>query len=521
MCDSHGMRFRLACLGALVAACGGGNVDETEDPLTSVTARAREMQVEGVVYVERGASEGEIVEAAREQTKSLFGALMHASIGGNHRELDQIDPKTFVSRDVDVIEADGAKSPMREVKYTYLDRAVVPKEMSRRSTLPTAVLMRSLDYGNDAARDAVVKACTLNDQEARDDARGGFLWYNFDPTRATCVVAVEAESTKVKEAQRGLSANQVARAQVDRIYLPTTVRLGVDETNSRVSYPEYDKLFAGGVEAGKLKIGLLSGRLSHEHVSAALDDGYFEWLYALYVLKDEHKGFKVDKIDPSVDISSVVISGKTFSGITLDNVIRWHIFDDGYPTGATATDKKALKEEVGRRLENRWLTLSLPIDVTMRGATRRVTVEVHTLFGAENQQEPYKRGIRENDVFVYNGHSYIGQGPLDPSNFRSSDFPKSYQILFFDGCVSYNYYHEDYFALKGPGTLELITNGIEAPEQWSGYAEGRFLSELIQGKASYESLLEAAKDTDPLRVVDGELDNRYDPRANPIVITEP
>ena len=94
--------------------------------------------------------------------------------------------------------------------------------------------------------------------------------------------------------------------------------------------------------------------------------------------------------------------------------------------------------------------------------------------------------------------------------------------MFVDGCVSYNYYEKDYLPLKSGGTknLELITNGLEAPSWRSGYAVGQFVSTLVNGKqASYLDLLTAAEATDSLRVVDGEVDNKYDPAATPITVT--
>jgi hypothetical protein len=93
--------------------------------------------------------------------------------------------------------------------------------------------------------------------------------------------------------------------------------------------------------------------------------------------------------------------------------------------------------------------------------------------------------------------------------------------MFVDGCVSYNYYEKDYIPLKEGGTknLDLITNGIEAPAYRSGYALGRFVATLINGKqASYKELLQSAAATDSLRVVDGELDNTYTPARFPITV---
>ena len=66
----------------------------------------------------------------------------------------------------------------------------------------------------------------------------------------------------------------------------------------------------------------------------------------------------------------------------------------------------------------------------------------------------------------------------------------------------------------------MVTNGLEAPAWRGGYANGAFLVKLLDGRAeSYKDLLVAAKDTDPLRVVDGELDNEFRPDRYRITIT--
>ena len=128
----------------------------------------------------------------------------------------------------------------------------------------------------------------------------------------------------------------------------------------------------------------------------------------------------------------------------------------------------------------------------------------------------------------YNGHSYIGYGPLDPTNFTGADFTKGYQILFIDSCVSYNYYEKDYFKLKAGGSsnLDMVTNGLETWTTGSGAALGKFLARLTDGsQASWLDLLKSAEipdaysfGGDALRVVDGELDNVFKPTKTAIVV---
>jgi hypothetical protein len=158
------------------------------------------------------------------------------------------------------------------------------------------------------------------------------------------------------------------------------------------------------------------------------------------------------------------------------------------------------------------------------GAAKDLTIRIETIFGIEEDPKPHQRALSRGDVVIYNGHSYIGYGPLDPDNFKNTRFPSSYQLFFFDSCVSYNYYEKDFFTLKEGGSknLDLITNGLEAPEWMSGEAEGKFLVKFLSGQnPSYQVLLEAAKATDSLRVVDGEIDNRFHPDRTSVKLSPP
>ena len=214
-------------------------------------------------------------------------------------------------------------------------------------------------------------------------------------------------------------------------------------------------------------------------------------------------------------------SGKTVN-LKLADIVSLGGWGGG-PAGLTSAERDEVKKLVGQALYLHWVTFEAPVSVKVGAeAEKQATVKIIGYFGAESGSTPHKFGLKNSDVFIYNGHSYIGYGPLDPSNFSAADFPKSYQIMFVDGCVSYNYYEKDYIPLKEGGTqnLDLITNGVEAPSYRSGYALGRFVATLLNGKqASYRELLDAASATDALRVVDGEVDNLYTPAKKPIVVT--
>src|SRR5262245_14728932 len=133
----------LIALAGLLACSSSDETATNDDDLTSITARSRELKFEGVVYVEPDATDEIIQGAVRTQTQSAFGPLLHKDIGVNSRELAAIDPRTFKRRKVtmfDTNKADDAGKPLLEVKYTYTDNAVVPVALSRRSSLPLALL---------------------------------------------------------------------------------------------------------------------------------------------------------------------------------------------------------------------------------------------------------------------------------------------------------------------------------------------------------------------------------------------
>ncbi|MBL9021553.1 MAG: hypothetical protein JNL21_05110 [Myxococcales bacterium] len=506
---------------ALLGPLGCDDVSQTEGDLTSVRARSRELRFEGRVFVEPGTSDDEILRLVHKQTKTAFGPLRTSEVMVNNRELKGVDPATFVKRDVTVVdtEAGGEGAPMVEVRYTYVDDAVVPKSMSSRSSLAGAVLRP--DYQSESQR--ILEECTPNDSHARDFASA--LWYVFEPSGRKCGEAIATEQASIDEARAKLTdvESQVAKVDAERLYLPVTFALGADKTNKGKSYPEYDRLFSGGVKDDKLVISLINGLIDHEPgTELHRDSGYGEWLDTLQEIFEAQPGFKVVEVEDGADIFSYELgSGKSVT-LTFDDIIA---MDDGTaPQGLSHAEKSELEALVAERVADKWITFELPVTVQIGdGDAKDFGIQITTFFGHAETTTPFKHAIKNSDVFLYNGHSMIGSGPLDPRNFTKSDFPESYQILFVDGCVSYNYYEADYVPLKEGGTknLDLITNALESPAWRSGYALGQFISLLIDGNgASYLELLQSAEATGSgLRVVDGELDNEYSPDSDPITIT--
>ncbi|MBX3208559.1 MAG: hypothetical protein KF764_26235 [Labilithrix sp.] len=522
------LRF-LASVAAVVALAGCASEEGSdatagdEDDLTSLTARQRALMFEGVVYVDKDTPDAKVLETVHAQTKSAFGALLHSEVAAQTREFQNVDPASFKKRKVLVVDAavpNDAGREMLEVRYTYKDNAVVPVKMARKTALSLALL----GQGHVPKTKAIVEACTKNDKEARDDADSGLLWYGFDPQRASCRRAMEREQQTIDRETGALAdpRTMIPASRANRVLLPVTMQLSRADNATRATYPEYDRLFAGASEPGVLTLVLLSGRLSHKRVEARKDSGYYEWLAALDVIFAENPDFELKKIEPNENLSTISAEGKRYTNLGFKDFIQWTVYGRGWPQGMPPSSRDNIAKTVADKLDMHWVTFEKKVKVSIGGAEAKdLTIRIETLFGAEEDATPHRRGLKNGDVFIYNGHSYIGEGPLDPAHFKPESFSRGYQLLWFDSCVSYNYYEKDFFTLKQGGSreLDLVTNGLEAPEYLSGEAQGYFVNKLIGGSMpSYQTLLAAAKATDALRVVDGEIDNRFDPNRTPIRI---
>jgi hypothetical protein len=260
------------------------------------------------------------------------------------------------------------------------------------------------------------------------------------------------------------------------------------------------------------------------------DEGWREWLMQLREVFKARAGWKLASAEGLTTPLSFSVGGKSYTAASMLDVIKWELDGTGWPAGLPTADQRALRVAVGKQFYQRWLRFELPLKVKIgTAAAVPVILTYDNYFGAGSSSQPHKRGIKQADVFLYNGHSYIGYGPLDPSNFSSSDMPASYQIFFIDSCVSYNYYEKDYFKLKtgASANLDIITNGLETWTTGSGAALGRFIAGLTNGsQLSWSALLKTAEvpyayswGGDALRVVDGELDNLYKPTTKKITVS--
>jgi hypothetical protein len=526
----------LLLAAAAPMGCAGEETTTTgdEEDLTSVTARERALTIEGYVYVDANASDYTILNAVKRQNKSGFGALRNNDISANNRELAEIDAKGFVKEKVTVVDPanpTAAGTPALRVRYKYTDRALVPVSMAKRSSLSMALL-----EGNYQAQSKrILKECTEN--TAHDQEFESAIWYVFNPTLSSCKTAMGTEQKAIDEARKGLSdpATQIVAGEYNRLYLPVTAKLEGVSTTTKKTYPEYDKLWAGGVQPGKMVISMVGGVMADwaagEAPAVIEDMGYTAFFEQMREIFKVRPSFKLVGAD-GVDMTTFTVGTNTIKNVTWADINNWELNRTGYPASiTTSADKLALRKAVADKIFKHWLHFEAPFSVAIGGAgAKPVTVVINTYYGAESDETPHREAINNSDVVIYNGHSYIGSGPLDPSRYDTSDFPGSYQLFFFNSCVSFNYYEKDFFKMKegGEANLDMVTNGLESWLSGSGASMGRFVGTLINGKQlSYKDILnETAKGApgyevgqDPLRVVDGELGNAYKPTKTPIVVT--
>lgn len=530
-------RFALtAALTTALAGTTGCDVDAPvtgdEEDLTSNTARERNMVFEGYVYVSPSASDATILSEVKRQNKSAFGALRNAQISANNRELADVDVATFVREPVTLVDAanpKGAGTPMVRVRYRYTDRALVPISMAKRTAVSLAVMHGN--YQSQSKR--ILKECTEN--TSHDQEFESAIWYVFNPTLDSCRTAINAEQAAIDTAHKGFSETQVTKEETTRLYMPITVKLEATKTSTAKTYPEYDQLWSGhGVSDGELVVSIVSGVMADwaagEKPELSKDTGYHMYFQQMAEIQKVYPNLKLVTTE-GTDLTTFTVGTKTVSNVTWKDLMNWELSSTGWPSNITFSERDKLRQAVAAKLAKHWLRFEQPVSVKIStAAAKDITVVINTYYGAETDDAPHRRALSSSDVVIYNGHSYIGAGPLDPSRYDESDFPSTYQLFMFNSCVSFNYYEQDFFTMHegGTATLDMITNGLESPVAGSGPTVGRLVGALLDGKQHpYKELLATAANGSPgtevgvdaLRVVDGEVDNTYKPSKKKITVT--
>jgi hypothetical protein len=135
--------------------------------------------------------------------------------------------------------------------------------------------------------------------------------------------------------------------------------------------------------------------------------------------------------------------------------------------------KQGFKEKVVKKA-NDYEIHSLDKTVTRKDG-RRVHIQMLRLLGETDLKEKnsdiyakfFVKAIRQSDVIVYEGHSGFGMN-LNAKNLQDRArepvvFNKSKrQVFFFDSCSSYSYFMQMFSTAKNPGTLDILSNGLQS-----------------------------------------------------------
>ncbi len=348
---------------------------------------------------------------------------------------------------------------------------------------------------------------------------------------------ITAEGQAITAAAAKLSPGTISSAEANRWFLPITARLDPVKAGSPAS-PEYDRLFGIGTDKSQVVIYAFFGVDKDENDP---DDVLgVEAARFLRTILRARPNLRPTHTAPFTWLLDFQVDGKKLEGITYDRALTWVVDKSGYPAevGADAAKIKLLRQQVMQKLAERWIYWDLPLSVKdSKGVQKTVTVELRTFYGYEDgsadarqhAQWRYLEAFWYGDVFLYNGHSHFGHGPLEPTNYGAGNWNDRYQIMMVNSCLSFNYYQKDFLDMKPGGSknLETIVNGLPSWVWGGGDVLARFVDGVIGARATYADLLQAMRlDTpwgekgyDPMRVVDGEVDNAYSPTKAPLAVT--
>jgi len=522
------------CL-ALSLSCGQDDpLVRGGDDLTSKAAVERNLTIKSFVYVAENASDYTVKSAVTRQIRTAFGPLRIAKISVDDRELkNNVDPTTFTSQQVEVMKKDAqgnltSVKKVKKVSYTYKARALVVKSKANKTSFSLALLMGS--YQSFVSE--IIKKCVENYEHDQEFASS--FWYVFSPNEHSCQQLINDELTEIQSERTGLTDTQVGEKELERRFLPVTAKLEA-VTAPKTTYPEYDRLYKlSDPTADRIKVYQIMGVASHagdpDDERFENDLGFKEFFKGLKILADTWASIKV-AANSDCDPFSFTYDGTSYT-TDIAEAYKWVVKGSGFPAAIPADEEGKFLRAFYDNLVLKWIKLEVPLDVKASHVSRRMTLELNYLFGTESGysvRSYFRKAFKSGDVVLYNGHSYIGSGPLDPNNYSANDFPNKYQIFFFNSCVSYNYYGVDYFDLKSGGTqqLDLVNNGIEVYISNGGMSMAQFITAVFDKQPQTWLKILARTQVknwysvhDPNRAVDGEQDNSYDPTKTPIEVKE-
>jgi hypothetical protein len=526
---------------AALAACSSSDepIEQSasgSEDLTGTTSAERPIHFESQVYVAVGASDDVIKTAIARQVKTAIGALRLPKVSLNDRAAQSnLDPSRWTRRVLTVKDpaSPANTSQIQRVTFTYDDRAVVTNDLSTRTAVDFVMLAD--DYGR---HDAPLKTDCTDDPTTDTDS----LWYHYQPQSSACAARIQSELTVIAQQKQKLGSadDVIGPAEANRWFMPVTARLDPKKLPASEFSPEYDRLYGIGDSArDKVVVYAFFGVDTDEN-----DPDDLLALEAVRFLREmlrAQPNFRPVKTLPDAMLLDLYVGGQKLSGVTYDKMFGWIIDKSGYPAevGSDATKIADLRRQALAKLTERWIYWDLPMTVKgANGVSKDVTVEVRSFYGYEDgsaearqhAQWRYLEAFWHGDVFLYNGHSHFGHGPLEPTMYGPQNFNGRYQIMMINSCISFNYYHQDFLGMKPGGSknLDMVVNGLPSYVWGGGVALARMLGGLFDGtQKTYRELLTGMRlDTpwgerayDPMRIVDGELDNTYVKATSPLTVT--
>ena len=529
---------RLACvaLAVLPLACSSsGESDATSagDHLTGANSAQRGFHFQSYLYAPTTASDHDIQIAIARQVKSGIGALRQPEVSMNDRDSQHnLDPSKWTRQVMTVVDPanPSSTSQVLKVTYPYDDVAVVSNSLA--STSAVSYTMLAGDYS--AYASTLIQNCS-DDTTTDTDS----LWYHYTPTMSSCASLIQSELTAIQTETSALhDSSKIGPHEAGRWFMPVTARLDAPQLPGKNYSPEYDRLYGMGTDKSKVIVYAFFGVDTDENNP---DDilGQ-EAIKFLRTMLRAQPNFRPVYTNPGAMLEDVYVEGQKVPNVTYDAIFSWLVDQNNYPAmvGSDPNKIAELRKAALANFTERWIYWDLPVTVSDAAhGSKNVTIEVRTFYGYEDgspdarqhAQWRYLEAFWYGDVFLYNGHSHFGHGPLEPVLYGPQNFNGNYQIMLVDSCISYNYYHEDFFAMKPGGSqnLDMVLNGLPAYVNDMGVATANFLDGLIDGQQhTYIDLLKGMQidepwgesNYDPMRVVDGELDNKFAQSASPITV---
>jgi hypothetical protein len=535
-------------IAALIAAstlslqCGDVGVDPISgepEEITSASGLERRIEWDGYVYVGAGADVPTIQRVIQRQVKSAIGALRQPEIAIQDRDaLSNIDPSGWTRENLTAIDPANPTGPrfqVQRVRYKYRDVAVI-----RRGRTSRTVLVPLL-FGEYEPRAQEIRLVCSDDPNAEANS----LWYHFAPSQPACARAMREETAAINRAASTLSTRMpadldprtvISKTELDRRYITVSANLlPVAEPAPR--FPEYDRLWGFGSDRGSVVVYAFFGVDSD--LNNTRDNSLIEHMRFWRTMRARFPQFRVTETRPQAMLLDFRVAGQRFSA-QYEDVFRWILDDAGFPVqvGTDRARREELKRQVIERFSERWIYWDLPVQVSRNGVSRPMTVQIRSYWGHEDGTPAWRQAARNRyleafwhaDVFLYQGHSHFGHGPLEPTGYSAANFPSRYQLMLVNSCVSFNYYNQDFLALHPGGSrnLEMVVNGLPAYWTQMGQASANYVIGLIDGQnRSWKDILQQMVVTpswqpsgyDPIRVVNGELDNVFDPARGAVQVT--